>query len=57
MNTLVGHHFTRTLVAVALDHVEQVGTEAERRAIAARTVAEAAASEPETVGQRPASAR
>jgi len=33
VNTLVGHHFTRTLVQVALDHVEQVGTEGERRAI------------------------
>ncbi len=26
VNTLVGHHFTRTLVQVALDHVEQVGS-------------------------------
>jgi DNA-binding transcriptional MerR regulator len=33
VNTLVGHHFTRTLVQAALDHVEQVGTEGERRAI------------------------
>lgn len=33
VNTLVGHHFTRTLVQSALDHVEQVGTEGERRAI------------------------
>jgi len=33
VNTLVGHHFTRTLINVALDHVEQVGSEAELRAI------------------------
>jgi DNA-binding transcriptional MerR regulator len=33
VNTLVGHHFTRTLVRVALDHVEQVGSNAELRAI------------------------
>ncbi len=33
VNTLVGHHFTRTLVQAALDHVEQVGTDGERRAI------------------------
>ncbi len=33
VNTLVGHHFTRTLISAALDHVEQVGSEAERRAI------------------------
>jgi DNA-binding transcriptional MerR regulator len=33
VNTLVGHHFTRTLIRVALDHVDEVGSEAERRAI------------------------
>ena len=33
VNTLVGHHFTRTLISAALDHVEQVGSDAERRAI------------------------
>ena len=33
VNTLVGHHFTRTLINVALDHVDQVGSDAERRAI------------------------
>jgi len=33
VNTLVGHHFTRTLVKAALDHVELVGSDAERRAI------------------------
>jgi DNA-binding transcriptional MerR regulator len=33
VNTLVGHHFTRTLISVALDHVDQVGSDAERRAI------------------------
>jgi DNA-binding transcriptional MerR regulator len=33
VNTLVGHHFTRTLVKVALDHVEHVGSAAERQAV------------------------
>jgi DNA-binding transcriptional MerR regulator len=33
VNTLVGYHFTRTLVKVALDHVEQVGSAEERQAI------------------------
>ncbi len=33
VDALVGHHFTRTLVKVALDHVEQVGSEDERRAV------------------------
>ena len=33
VNTLVGHHFTRTLVRVALDHVEQVGSPEEREAV------------------------
>jgi DNA-binding transcriptional MerR regulator len=33
VNALVGHHFTRTLVKAALDHVELVGSDAERRAI------------------------
>ena len=36
VNTLVGHHFTRTLINVALDHVEQVGSDAERRAVGDR---------------------
>jgi len=33
VTTLVGHHFTRTLVKVALAHVEQVGSDEERRAV------------------------
>jgi DNA-binding transcriptional MerR regulator len=33
VNALVGHHFTRTLVNVALDHVERVGSDEEQRAI------------------------
>jgi len=33
VNTLVGHHFTRTLVRVALDHVEREGSEEEREAV------------------------
>jgi DNA-binding transcriptional MerR regulator len=36
VNTLVANHFTRTLVNTALDHVEQVGSAAERQAIRAR---------------------
>jgi DNA-binding transcriptional MerR regulator len=40
VNTLVGHHFTRTLVKVALDHVEQVGSAEERRAVWDRIEAE-----------------
>jgi hypothetical protein len=44
VNTLVGHHFTRTLVKVALDHVERVGSDAERRAVRDRI--EAAVAEP-----------
>jgi DNA-binding transcriptional MerR regulator len=33
VNTLVGHHFTRTLVRVALDHVEREGSDQEREAV------------------------
>ena len=33
VNTLVGHHFTRTLVRVALDHVEREGSAEEREAV------------------------
>jgi DNA-binding transcriptional MerR regulator len=33
VNALVGHHFTRTLVNVALDHVERVGSDEEQQAI------------------------
>jgi DNA-binding transcriptional MerR regulator len=40
VNTLVGHHFIRTLVRVALDHVEQVGSDEERRAVWERIEAE-----------------
>lgn len=40
VNTLVANHFSRTLVACALDHVERVGSEAERRATSAQLVAE-----------------
>jgi DNA-binding transcriptional MerR regulator len=43
VNTLVGHHFTRTLLAAALDHVEQIGSDAERRAIADRSAADSGA--------------
>ncbi|MEI7860349.1 MAG: MerR family transcriptional regulator [Acidimicrobiales bacterium] len=37
VNTLVGHHFIRTLVKVALDYVERDGTDAERDAVWNRT--------------------
>ncbi len=33
VTTLVGHHFTRALVKAALDHVEQIGSDEERRAV------------------------
>jgi 2-hydroxychromene-2-carboxylate isomerase len=33
VTTLVGHHFARALVKAALDHVEQIGSDEERRAI------------------------
>ena len=33
VNTLVGHHFARTLVKVALDHVEREGSDEEREAV------------------------
>ena len=41
VNTLVGHHFTRTLVKVALDHVERVGSDEERHAVRSRLAEEA----------------
>jgi DNA-binding transcriptional MerR regulator len=40
VNTLVGHHFTRTLVRVALDHVEREGSDEEREAVWDRIRAE-----------------
>jgi DNA-binding transcriptional MerR regulator len=33
VNTLVGHHFTRTLLKAAFDHIEQEGTDLERKAV------------------------
>ncbi len=39
VNALVGHHFTRTLVKAALDHVKQVGSAAEQRAVWGQIVA------------------
>jgi len=42
VDALVGHHFTRTLVKVALDHVEQAGSAEEQRAIWDRLRAEEA---------------
>lgn len=33
--TLITHHFTRTLLAVALEHIEQVGDDAELQAVRA----------------------
>jgi DNA-binding transcriptional MerR regulator len=43
VDTLVANHFTRTLVDTALRHIEQVGSEAERRAVADRIAEEARA--------------
>jgi DNA-binding transcriptional MerR regulator len=40
VNTLVGHHFTRILVKVALDHVERVGSDEERQAVRGHLEAE-----------------
>jgi DNA-binding transcriptional MerR regulator len=51
VNTLVGHHFTRTLLAAALDHVEQIGSDAERRAIADRSAVDAGHTRPARVDQ------
>ncbi|MGA2837265.1 MAG: MerR family transcriptional regulator [Acidimicrobiales bacterium] len=39
VTTLVGHHFARTLVKAALDHVERVGSDEERRAVLTGSVA------------------
>ena len=61
VNTLVGHHFTRTLVRVALDHVEQEGSAEERTAVWDRIRAEGgpdrpvdATGSPADDGRRPA---
>jgi DNA-binding transcriptional MerR regulator len=45
VNTLVGHHFTRTLVRVALDHVEREGSDREREAVRDRIRAEGGAAD------------
>jgi DNA-binding transcriptional MerR regulator len=44
VNTLVGHHFSRTLLRAAFEHIEAEGTDAERQAVwaeAATVVADA----------------
>jgi DNA-binding transcriptional MerR regulator len=51
VNTLVGHHFTRTLLAAALDHVEQIGSDAERRAIADRSAVDTGRTRPVQVDE------
>jgi DNA-binding transcriptional MerR regulator len=38
VNTLVGHHFTRTLLKAAFDHIEHEGSEVERQAVWAEAV-------------------
>lgn len=43
VTTLVGHHFTRTLLKAALDHIEQVGTPVELQAVRDLGADEAAA--------------
>ena len=45
VNTLVGHHFTRTLVRVALAHVEREGSDREREAVRDRIRAEGGAAD------------
>jgi len=60
VNTLVGHHFNRTLLRAAFDHIEAEGTEDERRAVwaeaatvvagADRTSGAAASTEPGPAG-------
>jgi DNA-binding transcriptional MerR regulator len=44
VNMLVGHHFTRALIKAALDHVDEVGTPEEQRAVSERLANEAAPS-------------
>jgi DNA-binding transcriptional MerR regulator len=51
VNTLVGHHFTRTLLAAALDHVEQIGSDAERKAIADRGAVDSGGTRPAPVDE------
>lgn len=43
VTTLVGHHFTRTLLKAALDHIEQIGTPVELQAVRDQGDDEAAA--------------
>jgi DNA-binding transcriptional MerR regulator len=43
VTTLVGHHFTRTLLKAALDHIEQVGSPVELQAVRDQGDDEAAA--------------
>jgi DNA-binding transcriptional MerR regulator len=43
VTTLVGHHFTRTLLKAALDHIEQVGTPVELQAVRGQDDDQAAA--------------
>jgi DNA-binding transcriptional MerR regulator len=38
VNTLVGHHFTRTLLKAAFDHIEHEGSDVERQAVWAEAV-------------------
>jgi DNA-binding transcriptional MerR regulator len=49
VDTLVGHHFIRTLVRVALDHVEQEGSDQERAAVWDRIRADATEAGPRPV--------
>ncbi len=57
VNTLVAHHFTRTLVQAALDHVEQVGSEGERRAIRQLIERDGVDEPPPADGERAAAGR
>ncbi len=55
VNTLVTNHFTRTLIVTALDHVEQSGSEAMRRAISDQVDAADALVEPAAPASVPSS--
>ena len=57
VNTLVGHHFTRTLVKVALDHVEREGSDEEREAVRDRIRTAGSGAVPDPRGTTVRSAR
>ncbi len=50
VTTLIGYHFTRTLLKAALEHVERTGSPAERRAVIDRIGSELAVPDAEPAG-------